>query len=88
MTEDSNLKKLIYIASHRGTKENELLLAPFVKSQAGDLSPPDRELLGQFLQERDDDIYGWLMAHHSPPPRYVDLCQKILTFQPMDNCIV
>lgn len=72
------IKKLIYVASHRGTKENDLLLAPFARSQLESLSSQELHIFETFLQERDDDIFGWLMGHTPPPDHYKGLCRLII----------
>lgn len=77
MTYKSTLKKLIYVACHRGTKENDILLGAFAKSHLETLSPEDLNLFEKLLDERDDDIFGWLMGHTVTPSQYAELCIRI-----------
>ena len=77
MPNKSTLKKLIYVACHRGTKENDLFLGDFAKSHLETLSLDDLALFEKLLEERDDDIFAWLMEYAPPPPQYTMLCKRI-----------
>ena len=50
MTHKPTLKKLIYVACHRGTKENDFLLGAFAKSHLATLSPEDLNLFEKLLK--------------------------------------
>ena len=77
MPSNPNVKKLIYVACHRGTKENDILLGPFARTQLETLSPQDLSIFENLLAERDDDIFGWLMGHTPTPSPYKNLCKRI-----------
>jgi succinate dehydrogenase flavin-adding protein (antitoxin of CptAB toxin-antitoxin module) len=80
MKTETSLKKLIYVAGHRGTKENDLLLSSFAQAQASSLSPEEFALFWAFLQEPDDLIFEWIGGTQPPPVRYIGLCQRITHF--------
>lgn len=77
MPNKSILKKLIYVACHRGTKENDFLLGGFAKSHLETLSSEELNLFEKLLEERDDDVFGWLMGYTITPSHYAELCIKI-----------
>ena len=49
--------------SKRGLLELELMLAPFVDSDLGTLSPEELESYGRLLEHDDLDLYDWLRGH-------------------------
>ncbi|KJV56651.1 flavinator of succinate dehydrogenase family protein [Orientia chuto str. Dubai] len=55
------IKKLVYRATHRGCKENDLLLSSFLNNNLKCFS--DQELLdfALILECNDNDIYKWIM---------------------------
>ena len=50
-------KKIIYMATHRGTKEMDLLLGNFVKSNINNFTPNDLDDLYKILNENDEFLY-------------------------------
>ena len=50
-------KKIIYRATHRGSKEMDLLLGNFVKNIINKINDKDLIYLNEFLSTEDDNIY-------------------------------
>ena len=50
-------KKIIYRATHRGSKEMDLLLGNFVKNIIDKINEKDLNYLNEFLSTEDDTIY-------------------------------
>lgn len=70
-------RRLRYRASHRGTRELDLILGPYTASA------PDAELerLERLLDEEETDLQAWLMGTAVPPPDADgDLIARIRSF--------
>lgn len=71
MSDEVQLKRLLYRAHHRGFKEADLLLGAFADSCLNELSP---EELVQFedliVNEQDQDIYDWAIGAAEVPPHH------------------
>lgn len=93
MTSFNSIKKMIYSACHRGTKENDLLLGEFAKNTLEALTPAEQHLFERLLEEPDGDIYQWILTSQhllknkqdtlslsTIPPLYGDLIQKIIKY--------
>ena len=53
------LKKLLYRASYRGTKEMDILLSSFVKKFINEFDSDQLNLLEKFLNFEDEIIYNF-----------------------------
>lgn len=81
-----SLKKMIYAANHRGTKENDLLLGGFAKAHLESLNGEDQQLFAALLEELDGDIYEWFLLCRQQdtdksliPSQYHSLLHHILS---------
>ena len=71
-------KALLYRASHRGTKENDLILGPFAEKYVHKMSDQEREIFEEFLECADEDIYYWIRCDHlEVPEKYRSLIKGI-----------
>ena len=52
-------KQIIYRATHRGSKEMDILLGNFVKKYIFDLNTNDLKNLNEIMSIDDDLIYDW-----------------------------
>jgi len=52
-------KQIIYRATHRGSKEMDILLGKFVKKYISDLNTNDLKKLNEIITVDDDLIYDW-----------------------------
>ena len=57
---NQHYKKLLYRATKRGTKENEIILGGFLKRHGGELTAEQLQDLDVLLDCLDTDIAGWL----------------------------
>ena len=64
---EHRLKRLLYRASHRGTKEMDLILGGFAEAEADTLSEADVEAFEQLLNESDPDLYSWIVSGSAVP---------------------
>ena len=64
---EHRLKRLLYRASHRGTKEMDLILGGFAEAEADRLSDADVEAFEQLLNESDPDLYSWIVSGGEVP---------------------
>ncbi|TAH37666.1 MAG: succinate dehydrogenase assembly factor 2 [Alphaproteobacteria bacterium] len=71
-------KKLYFQSTHRGTKENDLVLTRFVDRHMDDFDASGLELYQKFLNEPDHDLYAWLIkGEGNYPMEYAELVAKI-----------
>ena len=73
-------KALLYRASHRGTKENDLILEHFAKTSVKNMSEEERLIFADFLECPDEPIYRWVRSKHieeEVPKKYQTLLEKI-----------
>jgi len=71
MDEDSaRLRRLKFRASHRGTKEADLMLGGYVYSRAQDFTDADLDWLEALMMQQDVDIMAWIMGTQAPPAAF------------------
>lgn len=80
MTNSRLKEKLKFQAWHRGTRENDLLLGPFVDNHLSSFSASQIALFQQFLTESDLDIFGWIVHKITPPAIYETLITNIIEY--------
>ena len=72
-------KKLIYRATKRGTKENEIILGGFLKRYGEQLTVAQLQDLDRLLDCLDSDITAWLAEPGSVPEAHdTDVFQMIV----------
>ena len=74
------LKHLIFQSSHRGTKENDLILGAYAKNCLNSLKESEQKMFSQLLQEKDSDIFKWVTNQVPPLKPYEDIIIKIQQF--------
>lgn len=67
---DLRRKRLLYRATHRGTKEADLIIGGFFQENAARL--PDEKLpeAEEFLELSDLDLMDWIMGRKPAPERW------------------
>ena len=70
MLADDELKRLRWRATHRGTREADMLIGGFFDAHHVGWSTQDRALFGEMLDEQDADILAWAHGTASPPERF------------------
>jgi succinate dehydrogenase flavin-adding protein (antitoxin of CptAB toxin-antitoxin module) len=68
-------RKLVYQLSYRGSKELDFICGKILKNL--NLFFEDEKLLGDFLEESENDLQNWLFHTEVPPISYDQLVQKI-----------
>ena len=73
------LKKLLYKASHRGTKELDIILGNYATNKLENMSDTELNLFEEFLELPDPDIYKWITnkSKHEIPKKFKDLITDI-----------
>ena len=61
-------RRLLYRATHRGTKENDFMIGGFVAARLAVLSDADMEALEAVMELPDTDLADWLTGRQPVPP--------------------
>jgi antitoxin CptB len=62
-------RRLRFRAWHRGTRELDLLLGPFMDAHHDAMAEPALRRFETLLDEEDTDLLRWLMGQEAPPAR-------------------
>ena len=82
-TTETRRKRLLWRASHRGTRELDLLLGGFVRSRLDSLSAAEIDELETIIGLPDPDLMSWLLGEMPVPPSYATPTLKaLLTYRP------
>ena len=71
MLPDDELKRLRWRATHRGTREADMLVGGFYDAYHASWSAEDRETFAEILEQQDADIMAWAHGTAPPPARFV-----------------
>ncbi len=63
-------KKIIYKASHRGSKEMDILLGNFINKYVELFNKNELQQFDLILDNDDDDIYQWILGKIDIPNKY------------------
>jgi antitoxin CptB len=58
----ARLRRLLYRASHRGTKEMDWLLGRYAEARLNVMSPADLDRFEALVQLPDPDVQNWIMT--------------------------
>ena len=61
-------RRLLYRATHRGTRENDILIGGFVSETLSRLTEADMDALEQILELPDAALADWLTGRRPIPP--------------------
>ncbi len=67
---DVRRRRLLFRASHRGTKETDLLVGGFVASRIAALSGAELEALESIMDLPDPELAEWLTGTRPIPPAH------------------
>ena len=62
-------KKIIYKASHRGSKEMDILLGNFINKYVELFNKNELQQFDLILDNDDDDIYQWILGKSDIPSK-------------------
>ena len=63
-------KKIIYKATHRGSKEMDILLGNFINKYVELFNKNELQQFDLILDNDDDDIYRWILSKNDIPNKY------------------
>ncbi len=78
MDKSIEIKKLLYRSNYRGCKETDFLVGNFAKANIEKMS--NLNLYSDFLNEKDGEIYDWIMGKIQTPDKYQNLIKEIQQF--------
>lgn len=64
---ETRIKRALYRAHHRGTKELDLILGRFAEAELGRLDDADLVVFEQLLGLPDPEIDRWIKGEQAPP---------------------
>ena len=67
---DDRRKRLLYRATHRGTKETDFIIGGFFTEWAERLSDDQLSEAEALLEESDIDLYVWVIGREPIPERW------------------
>jgi antitoxin CptB len=67
---DPRRKRLLYRATHRGTKEADLIIGGFFQEKVGGLAETRLPEAEEFLELSDLDLIDWIMGRKAIPERW------------------
>jgi len=70
MDRDARLRRLRFRASHRGTREADMMIGDFCDRHADGWSDAEMDWFENLLEEQDVDIMAWAIGTASPPERF------------------
>ena len=70
MLPDDDLKALHWRATHRGTREADMMIGGFFEAHGASWNAEERELFGELLDEQDVDIMAWAIGTQPVPERF------------------
>ncbi len=78
MTNETRLKRLLYQSLHRGCKETDMILGNFASQYLHTLSDDQIDVYENFINEKDWDIYAWVVGSASLPDEYDNKVIKMI----------
>jgi len=80
---EARRKRLLYRATHRGTREADVLIGAFAEACLGELDPSDLDQFEALLEVPDADLYNWITGREpSPPTHDGDVFRRLTAFRP------
>ncbi|WP_174297760.1 succinate dehydrogenase assembly factor 2 [Sphingomonas bacterium] len=70
MDHDTRLKRTRFRASHRGTKEADLMIGGFFDAHAAVWTDAELDWFEALIEEQDVDIMGWAIGSIPCPPEW------------------
>src|SRR6185295_5680709 len=70
MPTDDELKRLAWRASHRGTREADMLIGGFFDAHHAGWDAANRAQFAEMLDHQDADIMAWAIGAAAPPERF------------------
>ncbi len=78
---DAIQKRLMYRATHRGTKEADRLMGGFAREYLAELNEDELTEFERVLDESDVDLMNWLTGKEDiPADRRIDIMDRLLNY--------
>ena len=74
---ENKRKQLLYKSTHRGTKENDILLGRFAEKTLQNMGQDELSLYEEFLNIQDQILFEWITGQVEPEFKYKDLVNVI-----------
>jgi antitoxin CptB len=82
-TTETRRKRLLWRASHRGTRELDMMLGGFVRSRLDQFSAAELDELETLIDLPDPELMSWLLGEIPVPQPYATPTLKaFLTYRP------
>lgn len=82
-TTETRRKRLLWRASHRGTREMDLLLGGFVRAHVDRFGAAELDELEAIIGLPDPELTGWIMGEIPvPPPHATPMLKALLAYRP------
>jgi antitoxin CptB len=80
---ETRRKRLIWRATHRGTKEMDLMLGGFATAHIERMTPSELDELEAVVGLADPELYAWIMGEAPVPPEHHSATlARLLAFRP------
>lgn len=67
---EQRLRKLMFRADHRGTREADYIIGGFARKYAATWSEDELQWFEAILHEQDVDVMAWALGTAEPPEKY------------------
>ncbi len=82
-TTEIRRKRLLWRASHRGTREMDMFLGGFARAHIASFSEAELDELEVIISLPDPQLMGWILGETQvPPPQATPLLRALLTYRP------
>jgi antitoxin CptB len=82
-TSEARRKRLLWRASHRGTREMDLLLGGFARIHMDRLTESELDELEAIIGLPDQELMGWILGDHPVPQlQATATLRALLSFRP------
>jgi len=76
-------KRLLFRATHRGTREADILIGDFAAAHIADFDASALDLFEALLEVPDADLYNWITGREPLPPTHDgDVFRRLAAFRP------
>ncbi|WP_264603358.1 FAD assembly factor SdhE [Rhodobium gokarnense] len=78
---DPRRRRILYRSWHRGTREMDLVLGPFVEAEVEGLDADELDVLEHLMDAPDQELYAWFTGAKATPEGYdTPLFKRICAF--------
>lgn len=79
---ETRRKRLIYRATHRGTRETDALIGAFATAHSPEFDDRDLDRFEALLEVPDPDLYNWITGREPFPPTHdSEVARRLAAFR-------